>query len=347
MTKPTTQPFVQLGLVLDALAHSPVWPGYHCGLTEAEFAEAQDQLQRIHHHNGWFTADACRQMCREWSKLLQEEPLQRWLSAYAPAQSAKSVGIICAGNIPAVGFHDVLSVLLSGHRALIKLSKDDAILIPMLLRWLCKFEPALASHFEFVERLQQFDAVIATGSNNSARYFEAYFGHVPHIIRKSRTSVAVLSGEESEDQLHALALDVFTYFGLGCRNVTKVFMPRGMDINRLFHAFYAFRDIGMHAKYANNYDYNKAVWLLNREDLLDNGFLLMKQDERLSCPTASLFYSYYDDVAEVEAHLAEHHMEIQCRVGLGGLPLGSAQQPGLADYADGVDTMQFLSTLDR
>ncbi|MEN9639135.1 MAG: hypothetical protein RLZZ262_1003 [Bacteroidota bacterium] len=347
MTKPTIQPFVQLGLVLDALSNEHLWPGYSCGLTEEEYAEAQDQLQRIHHHNGWFTLDACRQMCREWSKLLQEESMNAWLSAYpSPAQS-RQIGLICAGNIPAVGFHDIVCILLSGHKALIKLSKDDALLIPMFMRWLCKFEPSLSERFEFVERLQNFDAVIATGSNNSARYFESYFGHVPHIIRKSRTSVAVLSGEETEEELHALGLDIFTYFGLGCRNVTKVYMPRGMDINRLFGAFYAFRDIGMHAKYANNYDYNKAVWLLNREDLLDNGFILLKEDEQLSCPTASLFYSYYENLDTVEAHLAECRENIQCRVGLGGLKLGSAQQPKWSDYADGVDTMHFLVTLEK
>lgn len=346
MTKPTIQPFVQLGLVLDALAHAPHWPGYGCGLTEDEFAEAQDQLQRIHHHNGWFTLEACRQMCGEWSKLLREEPLHNWLSAYPTPAIPRNVGIICAGNIPAVGLHDILCVLLSGHRALIKLSKDDAILIPLFLRWLSKFEPALADQFAFVDRLQQFDAVIATGNNNSARYFESYFSHVPHIIRKSRTSVAVLSGEESEEELHALGQDVFTYFGLGCRNVSKVFMPRGMDINRLFGAFYAFRDIGMHAKYANNYDYNKAVWLLNREELLDNGFILLKEDDRLSCPTASLYYSYYDSLAAVETHLSEHAEAIQCRVGVGGLALGSAQQPQWTDYADGVDTMAFLCALE-
>lgn len=170
---------------------------------------------------------------------------------------------------------------------------------------------------------------------------------MPHIIRKSRTSVAVLSGEESDEELHALGQDVFTYFGLGCRNVSKVFMPRGMDINRLFGAFYAFRDIGMHAKYANNYDYNKAVWLLNREELLDNGFILLKEDDRLSCPTASLYYSYYDSIAAVEAHLSEHRDAIQCRVGVGGLALGSAQQPQWTDYADGVDTMQFLCSLEK
>jgi hypothetical protein len=345
MHKPPIEPFVQLGQLLGHLANQAKWPGFACGLTEEEYEEALTQIQTAHHHNGWFTSDACNQALHEWSKLLHPESLATWMAAYGSATAPKQVGIICAGNIPAVGFHDIVCVLASGHRALIKLSKDDKILIPMFMHWICKFDPTWSARFAFIERLEGFDAVIATGSNNSSRYFEAYFGGVPHIIRKSRTSIAVLHGQESPEELHALAKDIFTYFGLGCRNISKVYLPQGMDLDRLFNAFYPFREIGNHAKYANNYDYNKAVWLLNREDLLDNGFILLKKDERIACPTASLFYEYYDSLPELELQLQPLHEAIQCRVGVNGLDLGSAQTPQWTDYADGVDTMQFLVSL--
>jgi hypothetical protein len=346
MTKPKIEPFVQLGALLGLFSKQSEWPGFTCGLTEEEYLSYHQRLITMHHHNGWFTWSSCHQALSEWSQLLQASSLLEWLETYPAPISQKKIGLICAGNIPAVGFHDIVCILLSGHKALIKLSKDDRILIPIFMECLVKFEPQLKQQFALVEKLSDFDAVIATGSNNSARYFESYFGHVPHIIRKSRTSVAVLDGSETNDQLSDLAKDVFTYFGLGCRNVSKVFLPRDMHLDRLFNAFFAFQEIGMHAKYANNYDYNKAVWLLNREELLDNGFILLKHDENLACPTASLFYEYYDDLEALESRLKSLHEQIQCRLGVNGLPLGSAQSPKLSDYADGVDTMTFLSLLN-
>jgi hypothetical protein len=343
MLKPKIEPFVQLGALLGHFANQSQWPGFTCGLTEEEYLAYSQQLLTMHHHNGWFTWPSCHQALTEWSLLLEGSSLLQWLEAYPTPKVQKNIGLICAGNIPAVGFHDIVCIMLSGHKALIKLSKDDRILIPIFLECLVKFAPHLSQQFDLVEKLTDFDAVIATGSNNSARYFESYFGHVPHIIRKSRTSVAVLDGSETNEQLADLAKDVFTYFGLGCRNVSKVFLPREMHLDRLFNAFFAFQEIGMHAKYANNYDYNKAVWLLNREELLDNGFILLKQDQNLACPTASLFYEYYDHLDEVELRLQSLQEQIQCRVGVNGLPLGSAQSPRLSDYADGVDTMAFLA----
>jgi hypothetical protein len=345
MEKPIIQPFVQLGTALEAISIHSAWPGFECGITSTEFDHAHSLIQTLHHHNGWFTAESCNQALAEWATLLTAESLTKWLEPYPASIQQRRVGIICAGNIPAVGFHDVVSVLLSGHHALIKLSKDDQLLIPLFLDLLCTFDAASKNRFTLVERLTEFDAVIATGSNNSARYFESYFGHVPHIIRKSRTSVAVLHGQETDEELAGLAQDIFTYFGLGCRNVSKVYLPRTMDLDRVFNALYPYQWLANHAKYANNYDYNKAVWLLNREELLENGFILLKEDERLACPTASLFYERYDNLSDIETQLEALAEHIQCRLGVNGIPLGSAQKPQLNDYADGVDTMAFLSRL--
>jgi hypothetical protein len=194
--------------------------------------------------------------------------------------------------------------------------------------------------------MNDMQAVIATGSNNTSRYFEQYFGHLPHIIRKSRTSVAILSGNESDEELNALGRDIFDYFGLGCRNVSKVYLPEGYDMNRLFNALYPYHEIVNHHKYANNYDYNKAVWLLNAEKLLDNGFMLLKEDTSLASPTGSLYYEYYSNGDEVRSALAARADEIQCIVSRDNVAFGHSQQPALWEYADGVDTLAFLDNME-
>jgi hypothetical protein len=341
--------FVQLGNVMGKLAEKKSWPGFNSGLTEAEFDEFTTIFTRHIHVNGWFTEENIRKALLAWSAALSAENLDRWLSAYQiPHHQSKkyNVGIICAGNIPMVGFHDVLSVILSGHKALVKLSSDDNLLIPALWKLLLQAEPGLEAQLEFVPaQLKNFDAVIATGSNNTSRYFKYYFDSVPNIIRKSRNSVAILTGNESEKEMQELGKDIFDYFGLGCRNVTKVYLPEGFNLDKLFNALFPFADIVNHNKYANNYDYNKAVWLLNREDLLDNGFILLKKDEALASPTASLYYEYYQNEEALRSLLASRIEEIQCLISQKDLPFGTSQSPMLWDYADGVDTLDFLIKL--
>jgi len=240
----------------------------------------------------------------------------------------------------------VLSVLLTGHIAFIKLSSDDNLLMPALLKVLFRLDESIEEQVVFAEGLMKdMQAVIATGSNNTSRYFEQYFGHLPHIIRKSRTSVAILSGEETDEELKALGRDIFAYFGLGCRNVSKIYLPEGFDIDRLYKALYEYNAVINHHKYANNYDYNKAVWLLNMEQLLDNGFLLLKEEQALASPTGSLYYEYYSDESTLREGLVSRAHEIQCMVSCRDIPFGGSQSPALWDYADGVDTLAFLLAL--
>jgi hypothetical protein len=348
--KQRQQAIVQLGKTLGTAATGTDWPGFECGLTESEWSDAQSLINTLHTYNGWFTPQNVRNAMQAWGDSLQETEIEDWLSAYPTLEGLpgnKTVAIICAGNIPMVGLHDVLCVLLSGNKVLIKLAQDDNKLLPMVLHWLQNSSTLFENKVAYATgKLEQFDGVIATGSNNSARYFEQYFGSYPHIIRKNRTSVAVINGSETEEELAALGKDIFAYFGLGCRNVTKLFIPQDFDLDRFFKAIYSFHPIGMHNKYANNYDYNKAVWLLNQEDLLENGFLILKKDsENLTCPTASLYYQRYSSKEEIQKLLLERQDEIQCVVGHNYIPFGNAQSPRLSDYADGVDTVSFLCQL--
>ncbi|MBS1944920.1 MAG: acyl-CoA reductase [Bacteroidetes bacterium] len=253
-----------------------------------------------------------------------------------------------AGNVPFVGFHDLLCVLLCGHAAVVRTATDDAGLTAALVALLGRFAPELAARVTLAGgRLGAVDALIATGSNNTARYFTHYFGHLPHIIRRNRTSVAVLDGSETAEELAALGGDVFRYFGLGCRNVGMVFIPRSFHLDRLFGAFFPWKDIILHHKYANNYDYNRAVWMLDRAPITENGFLVMKEETALESPVAALYYTRYDQLSAVEQRLAADAGRIQCIVGHGHLPFGTAQLPGPAEYADKVDTMAFLLALGQ
>ncbi|RDY61660.1 acyl-CoA reductase [Flagellimonas nanhaiensis] len=311
-----------------------------------------DAIVNAGQHNGWFTQDNILFALREWAHLLTEENLLQWLNNYdlEKDNDPKTVGIVMAGNIPLVGFHDLLCVLLSGNKVLVKLSSNDKILLPFLAKYLIEQEPSLSEKITFVEgKFEDFDAIIATGSNNTSRYFEYYFSKGPHIIRKNRSSVAILQGTETQEQLKALSADIFQYFGLGCRNVSKLFVPRGYDFEPFFNAVFDSKDIIDHHKYANNYDYNKAVYLMSELKILDNGFLILKEDEGYSSPIAVLFYSYYDSEAELRAQLKEESSMIQCVVSKGNegeeIPFGNTQKPKLDDYADGVDTMDFLLKL--
>lgn len=252
-----------------------------------------------------------------------------------------------AGNIPLVGFHDLLSVLLTGNSALLKLSANDRVLLPLLMEYLIAQEPELKADLSVAEGpLKAYDAVIATGTNNTSRYFEYYFGRKPNLIRRNRNSVAILTGDESESQLVNLGKDIFDYFGLGCRNVSKLYVPEDYSFESFYEAIQSYSYLASHRKYGNNYDYNKAVYLMSAFPFLDNGFLLLKEDTGYSSPIATLYYERYKRVPELRQKIAADRSLIQCVVGnpVEGwdIPFGTSQSPELWDYADGVDTVDFL-----
>jgi len=300
------------------------------------------------HYNGWFTPENILYALKGWSELLTEENLSNWISNYnLEKNQPKTVAIIMAGNIPLVGFHDFLSVLITGNSVLGKLSSNDKTLLPLISKFLIEIEPSLRDRISFTEeKLEKFDAVIATGSNNTARYFEHYFGKGPHIIRKNRNSVAVLSGNETTKELTALGEDIFRYYGLGCRSVSKLFVPKNYDFETFFKALFEYNSIMNSAKYANNYDYNKAVYLMSEFKLLENGFLILKEDKSYPSPIASLFYDSYDSLENLKKKINEDADKIQCVVASLGIAneisFGETQKPNLNDYADGVDTVDFL-----
>ena len=310
-----------------------------------------DLIQLSQSHNGWYTQEQVCFAIQSWAEVLTEDNLNTWLTPYEIKEiKPKTIGLILAGNIPLVGFHDFISVLNSGHNVLVKTSSNDQHLLPFLAKYLIAVEPKLKTNITFVEgKLENFDAVIATGSNNTARYFEFYFKDKPSIIRKSRNSVAVLNGQETAAQLTALGDDIFRYFGLGCRNVSKLFVPKGYDFKAFFEAIFVYQDVIHYEKYANNYDYNKAVFLMSNFKLLDNGFLTIKEDTSHASPISSVFYEYYDSIEEVENRLKVDEDHIQCIVSndlvKNSIPFGTTQKPTLWDYADDMDTIEFLKNL--
>ena len=308
------------------------------------------KIGQAFHENGWFTRENVLMSLEGISTWLSEENLTNWRKHYSINPESRKVGLIMAGNIPLVGFHDFLCVLLSDNKAKIKMSSSDKTLLPVLVERLIEIESSLKDQIEFVLKLEDYDAVIATGSNNSARYFEYYFRDKPHIIRKNRNSIAVLTGDESEEELKELGKDIFSYYGLGCRNVSKVLVPEDFDLNRLFGAIIDYSEVAMNKKYANNYDYYKAFYLLNKADLIENGFLLMKEDSTLHSPVSMLFYQRYQNENDIRDYLEIEEENIQCVVSKSSaipnaVPLGKSQMPAVDDYADGVDTMHFLSQL--
>jgi hypothetical protein len=289
-------------------------------------------------HNAWFTPSQCDLALKGILKFLVKDELTRWATGYEMSANVKKVGVVMAGNIPLVGFHDLLSVLISGHHLAAKLSSQDTVLMRYVVEQLLKAEPRFREYIGFVERLNDVDAVIATGSDNSARYFEYYFRSKPHIIRKNRSSIAVLNGNETDEQLMALGKDVFSYFGLGCRNVSKLIVPEQYNFSRMLDLWEAYHDVSNHHKYVNNYDYNKSILLVNRVPFLDNGFLLLTESTALVSPISVL---YYDTSADLGSD------KIQCIVGSESdyVPFGKTQEPELTDYADNVDTLKFLTAL--
>jgi hypothetical protein len=302
-------------------------------------------------YNGWFTPEQVYFSVQSWAIALTEENLTKWLSSYSLEEiKPKTVGLILAGNIPLVGFHDFLSVLLSGHKVLVKTSSNDQHLIKFLANYLIRINPEIENYITFTDgKLENFDAVIATGSNNTARYFEYYFKNKPSIIRKNRNSVAVLTGNETKEDLVNLGEDIFRYFGLGCRNVSKLFVPKGYDFKVFFEAIYKYKDVIFYEKYSNNYDYNKAVFLMSNFKLLDNEFLTLKEDSSYASPISSVFYEFYDDINDLKNRLKTDAEQIQCIVSDGiienSIPFGQTQKPKLWDYADNVDTLAFLLSI--
>ncbi len=310
-----------------------------------------DLIKLSQSHNGWYTNDNVYFSIQSWAEALTIDNLNQWLDAYDFTNvDSKTVGLILAGNIPLVGFHDFISVLLSGHKVLVKTSSNDQHLLPFLAKYLISIEPRLVNYITFAEgKLEGFDAVIATGSNNTARYFEFYFKEKPSIIRKSRNSVAVLNGQETKDQMIALGEDVFRYFGLGCRNVSKIFVPKDYNFDAFFGGMFPYQEVIKYEKYINNYDYNKAVFLMSNFNLLDNEFLIIKEDSSYASPISSVFYEFYDNLEAIKLRLQTDNEQIQCIVSNdlieNSVAFGQTQKPNLWDYADNVDTIKFLITL--
>lgn len=335
-----------LGRVMVNLGTDQEHKNQDWGITEQEHLDLLTTVNKQFQYNGWFTKEAVKESLKNLGELLKAEDLIQWKSSYSFKSEHKRVAIIMAGNIPLVGFHDFLSVLVSGHTAVCKLSSDDKTLLPALCEILIQFEPSLKEKIEFsFGKLENIDAVIATGSNNSAQYFEKYFGKYPNIIRKGRTSVAVITGQESKEELKALGKDIFQYFGLGCRNVTQLLIPKDFDLNRFFAAVVDYNEVINHHKYANNYDYYKAIYLMNQEQLLENGFMLTKESDELFSPISVLYWHKYNSEQEVTAYLEAHKEKIQAVVGTDFIPFGEAQKPSLTDYADGADTLHFLANI--
>lgn len=307
-------------------------------------------IRKSCHLNGWFDEKSVRNSLEEIANWLDQNALEEWLSAYEAKLEnllSKRILVIMAGNIPAVGFHDVLSVLITGHKLIAKLSSKDKILIPFLLELLTEINNDWKSLIEISEnRKTQIEGVIATGSDNSARYFEFYFGKYPHIIRKNRTSVAVLTGNESKEELRALGKDIFSYYGLGCRNVTKLFVPESYQFDFFFESIVDYSDVLKNNKYYNNYEYNRTIYLLNSEEgLLDNNFLLLKPERKLNSPIGVLGYDFYEDEKDLESKLIAEKENLQVVVGKKYTQFGDAQKPKLNDYADEVNSIDFLTSL--
>lgn len=300
--------------------------------------------------NNWFTVESIRKSFDAWAFVLTPEKLEQWVSNYKPAASPRKVGLVLAGNIPMVGLHDVLSVLISGHIACLKFSSQDAVLMKAVLKALTVIDDRFNDFIVEVEQLKDIDAVIATGSDNSARYFKHYFGKYPHVIRQNRVSIGIISGNETKEDLEALGEDIFTYYSLGCRNVAKIYIPEGYELPQLIGSMDKFSSALDHHKYRNNYDYNKSIYLVNSEPHLDSGFFLMRESKEMVSPISVVFYEIYKNEAELALNLSSEQDKIQCMVSKdawyeGSLPFGTAQSPELWDYADGVDTLEFLEGL--
>ncbi|TJY33931.1 acyl-CoA reductase [Pontimicrobium aquaticum] len=340
--------FIELGKFLSQFSQDSIQKQDNVKHNDLFFDGFKHQIKLAQEHNGWFTNNNLKFAFQGWSNLLKNNNIKEWLNKYSFNNTdSKKVAIIMAGNIPLVGFHDFLSVLISGHDVLVKQSSNDKYLLPFLAKYLEYVEPNFKNKITFTEdKLKGFDAVIATGSDNTARYFEYYFKNKPSIIRKNRNSVAILTGNETKENLEALSDDIFRYYGLGCRNVSKLFVPEGYDFKNFFEAIYKWHPVINETKYANNYDYNKAVYLMSEFDMLENGFLMIKEDVSYASPIATVFYEYYNSKEQLRQKLKNDSNNIQCIVSSSfvdsEIAFGQTQRPELWDYADNVDTIAFL-----
>jgi hypothetical protein len=347
--------FIELGQVLGDVSSNKLQL-YLGTKLESATAELDHTIKESYHHNGWFTEEMVRHMIGALGKSLDESFVSRWLDSYSELNGAahipKNIAVIMAGNIPAVGFHDFLSVLISGKQLLARLSSDDELLMPAIARILTRIQPEFELMIKFKkEKLTGFDAVIATGSNNTSRYFDYYFGKYPNIIRKNRNGIAVLDGTESDSELEGLTDDIFLYYGLGCRNVSKLYVPEGYDFTALLEVAGKRKDILDHHKYFNNYEYNKAIFLINNTPHLDASNLILVENEQIASPVSVVHYEYYQDSGLLKELITVKKDEVQCIISHmndldNTLPFGSSQQPQLWDYADGIDTMDFLLNLE-
>ena len=305
--------------------------------------------------NNWFTRENIEKAMLEWATVLTNEKIREWIGVYDLRNLLKprTIAVINAGNIPLVGMHDMISVYICGDSYTGKNASEDNLILPYIARLLTEIDPQSATQIQFTERLTKYDAVIATGSNNSARYFESYFKNVPHMIRKNRNGVGVLDGSESKEELEFLGQDIFQYFGLGCRNVSKLYVPDGYDFTPFFEAMFSFNAVMQHNKYMNNFEYNNAMLLMKQIPFLQNGFLIIREEERIASPVSVVHYEKYSGTEMLAKKLDSLEEQIQCVVAKGKLSLesklknrlvkrGSTQSPALKDYADGADTIQFL-----
>ncbi len=318
-----------------------------------QFRKLEETANSAYLHNGWFITENVWNMLFAIGESLGKNNLDKWVSKYNLVDDSepKTVAVVMAGNIPAVGFHDFMSVLISGNRVLAKLSSDDNKLIPAIADLLISIEPEFKDLIEFTEgRLHSFDAVIATGSGNTGRYFDYYFGKYQHIIRRNRNGAAVLTNKETEEDFEQLAADVFMYFGLGCRSISKLFVPLDYDFTPMLDVLSQKKKVVDHHKYFNNYEYNKAIYLVNSRPHLDAGNLLLVEDNSYTSPVSVLHYEYYESIDSLNHKLLLESNSIQCIVSsqkevANSIPLGTSQSPQLWDYADGVDTMEFLISI--
>lgn len=342
--------FSELGKFLSQFSRKTIIKKENILYNDLFFDAFNMQIKRAKEFNAWFTEDNTLFTLESWSVLLTDNNLKKWLSKYNFSKTKpKNVAVIMAGNIPLVGFHDFLSVLIAGHSIVIKQSSNDKHFLPLIAKYLIYVAPSFKEKITFTDKLENFDAVIATGSNNTARYFDYYFGKYPNIIRQNRNAVAVITGNETTKELEDLGEDIFRYFGLGCRNVSKIFIPKNYNFDNFFKAIYKFKEIINYKKYENNYTYNKAVYLMSLFKLQENGFLMLKEDTSYSSPIASLFYEYYDDLKTLKNKLASDKDKIQVIVSKENITnsvlFGNTQQPQLWEYADGIDTLKFLQEL--
>ncbi|SDW87889.1 Acyl-CoA reductase (LuxC) [Lutibacter oricola] len=341
--------FVKLGTFFKQFTSEGIVKKEETEFNNLFFDAFKMQINRAQEFNGWFTKNNVLKAFESWSIALTEENLNKWTSKYNfnISKEIKTVAVIMAGNIPMVGFHDFLSVLISGHNIIVKQSSNDKYFLPLVAKFLEHFNKGFKNKIIFTEgKLDNYDAVIATGSDNTARYFEHYFGQKPNIIRKNRNSVAILTGKETKEDLEALGEDVFQYFGLGCRSVSKIFVPKNYNFDLLFGALFKYKDIINYKKYENNYDYNKAVYIMSLFNVIENGFVMLKEDKNYASPIATLFYEHYENFDTLLEKLKQESEQIQCVACnenvVDFVKLGKTQHPKLWNYADNVDTIEFL-----